>query len=371
MILYLTYNDLPSGIYSGQVIDVIKHLRAQFECNIRLAAFISIRNFRTNKRKIKKELPDAVVLPMFPGVKRWRANTLMLQVICKKLKVEKIIGRSVLATQLALKTKVKKIVYDGRGAIAAEWKEYKVINDKNMLSEILSLEQECILKSNYRISVSNELIKHWREEYSYKSNDHVVIPCTLNNIFEKQLLYSSEIEQARNKLKIKKDEVVLAYSGSLAGWQSFELLSAFIHPILKENEKVKLLFLSNMDSNISKLQDQFPGKIICLHTSPQEIPSLLIAADYGLLIREKSVTNKVASPVKFAEYLSCGLKIILSEELGDYSHFVLKNKVGQLYTDKIVLEQSPLEEKQRLRNLALDQFSKSAYKSSYQKVLSV
>jgi hypothetical protein len=35
-------------------------------------------------------------------------------------------------------------------------------------------------------------------------------------------------------------------------------------------------------------------------------------------------TNKIASPVKFAEYLTCGLNIIISNNLGVYTDFTLK-----------------------------------------------
>ena len=52
--------------------------------------------------------------------------------------------------------------------------------------------------------------------------------------------------------------------------------------------------------------------------------------DYGLIIRDESITNQVSSPVKFAEYLYAGLKIIISSNIGDYSKFVLDNDCGFL-----------------------------------------
>jgi hypothetical protein len=51
-------------------------------------------------------------------------------------------------------------------------------------------------------------------------------------------------------------------------------------------------------------------------------------ADYGILLREKSITNKVASPVKCAKYLSRGLKVLISPEIGDYSDWVKNNDLG-------------------------------------------
>ena len=369
MIFYVTYNDAPSGIYSSQVIDVVKFLSVELNADVKLVSFISIRNYFKNRSKIKKELSQAIVIPMIPGIHRWRCNLIFLYFLCLLFNPNLIIGRSVLATQLALKCKKGKmrIVYDGRGAIAAEWKEYKVVTNSRMLSEIFVLEKEAVLNSDYRIAVSNNLIEYWRQEYGYKSHDHVVIPCTLNKLFENIDLNSEIIANKRKSLNMDNNDIVFVYSGSIAGWQSFDLLYKFISPILKSLPNSKLLFLSDKDSNIVKLEMEFPNRILQTMVSPQRVPEYLMIADYGLLIREQSVTNKVASPVKFPEYLSCGLKIIISEHLGDYSEFVSKTHCGCLDRDFQNKHLSSLsaEERQINQTLALNHFVKLHFLDSY------
>lgn len=54
----------------------------------------------------------------------------------------------------------------------------------------------------------------------------------------------------------------------------------------------------------------------------------LQCCDYGILVREQSETNRVASPTKFAEYLYAGLKVLVSKNLGDFSEFVLEHDCG-------------------------------------------
>jgi hypothetical protein len=61
------------------------------------------------------------------------------------------------------------------------------------------------------------------------------------------------------------------------------------------------------------------------------VKDYLSISDYGILIREYSVTNKVASPTKFAEYLNAGLKVIISPEIGDFSAMVDKYNLGYVY----------------------------------------
>jgi hypothetical protein len=224
MIFYLTVNDLPSGIYSSQVIDVVNFMNTELKADVKLLAFISVRNFKANRKKIKKELSSALVLPMFPGLSRWRLNSFSLYFLCLFCRPKAIIGRSVLATQLAFKTSCSKIIYDGRGAIADEWKEYKVVEDERMRSQIYALEKECVLKSNYRLAVSNQLIKHWQTVFDYKDIRHVVIPCTVNKVFENLEINQNTLAAARKLLGISEEAVVCVYAGSLAGWQSFTLM---------------------------------------------------------------------------------------------------------------------------------------------------
>src|SRR4051812_13983169 len=102
MIIYLTLNDAPGGIFSGQVIDVVKFLTNEFASEIRLVAFVSLRNYRSHRRSILSELPDSIVVPMFPGVRNWRMNRLLFLLICGWLRPRLIIARSVLATCVAM-----------------------------------------------------------------------------------------------------------------------------------------------------------------------------------------------------------------------------------------------------------------------------
>ena len=48
---YLTYNDAPSGVFKGQVADVVRFLNEQFGTSIRLVAFVSLRGFGESKKK--------------------------------------------------------------------------------------------------------------------------------------------------------------------------------------------------------------------------------------------------------------------------------------------------------------------------------
>jgi glycosyltransferase involved in cell wall biosynthesis len=368
--VYLTYADLPSGIFSSQVIDVVKFLNSELKADVKLVSFISLRNFRVNRDKIKKEFPQAIVFAMFPGMHRWRYNQLTLKLALALLKPEKIIGRSVLATQLAFRVKSKntKVIYDGRGAIAAEWHEYKVVGNQNLLNEIENLEKDAVLRSDFKIAVSHQLLKYWEDKFGYKGIDYVIIPCTLNKQFEEVKITAELILEKRKALNLETDDVVFIYAGSVAGWQSFELLNVFVSEILIQSPKNKMLFLSQSNDDIKKLVQKFPDQIICKHLKSADVPYYLIVGDYGLLIREETITNKVASPVKFAEYLACGLKVIISNNLGDYSEIIDNNNyIGTLlYNSKVHFVSVDMNTKNKIRDMALVSYTKTSFVNNYQ-----
>jgi hypothetical protein len=370
MIIYLTYNEQPSGIFSSQVVDVVRFVQDELRTSIKLVAFISLRGYFSNRKKIKSEWPKTMVLPMVPGIKRWRMNRSLLQWIIRRNLPSTVICRSVLATNLAMLTNAKKIVYDGRGAIAEEWNEYNVVNDPNLISQISDLEKNAVLNSHFRIAVSNKLVEHWNEKFGYSKNEHVVIPCTLNKEFEQFTIDKDNISRTRESLGIESYETAFVYSGSLAGWQSFELLHDFLKKVLLEKDR-KMIFFADADPVIEKLEKEFGTKIIRRKLSPREMPGFLAAADHALLIREKSVTNSVASPVKFAEYLRCGLNIIMSQHIGDYSAMLVHNGWGQLNTDTdLRLKRPSLDEKINVSLKAKELFSKRNYINEYKKAIS-
>ena len=367
--IYLTYADQPSGVYSSQVVDVCNFLNDSHNANIRLVSFISLHNFSNNRQKIKREMHSAIVLPMLRRMTSFGFNTLMLFFVLLFLNQRSVIARNVLAAKLALRLKSflkLKVCFDGRGAIAAEWNEYQVVPLQEWKTNIHAWEKSVVLNSDFRIAVSEELVNYWNDRYCYSECKHVVIPCTLNTGFHPEMLKQEEIEKAREKMNFKSDDIVLVYSGSTAGWQSFDLLQGFLQKIINQNENIKVLFLSEKDKNVDQLKTEFPDKIFQTFVKHSEVSEILKSCDIGILIREKSVTNQVASPTKFAEYLSAGLPVIISEGIGDYTSFVRQNNCGWVF-DKTQLQLNRLDisERNRLLQLVIDHFTKNSHNASY------
>lgn len=60
----------------------------------------------------------------------------------------------------------------------------------------------------------------------------------------------------------------------------------------------------------------------------EKIPELLNAADFGMLLMEEGVQNKVRAPIKFSEYMCCGLPVITTDAAGDAKAEMERLEVG-------------------------------------------
>ncbi|HTB07614.1 MAG TPA: glycosyltransferase [Bacteroidia bacterium] len=363
---FLTYNDAPDGIYMSQVIDVCRFWEDTFNEKVYLISIISLRNFSANKKKIKQAWNNSIVIPMFPGIGNWKKTSAILRILAPS-KRDNVIARGVFATLMALECKsFEKVCFDARGAYAAEWEEYLKVFSPEITKNIRDYEKQALLNSYSQIAVSAKLVDYWRNTYGYTKSSYSVIPCTLNSSLN--IRYDlPNANKIRQKLGISTDDTLLVYSGSSAEWQSFKVLEENINKAFAANEKLKILMLGKQGIEKSFSQ-KFPGKVFQKWVEPVDVQKYLQAADYGLLIREDSVTNAVSSPVKFAEYMAAGLPVIISEHIGDYSSFVTEKNCGMLAaeTDWTSLQRISAEEKKRIQTIAEKHFRKSAYKEQYQ-----
>lgn len=371
--IFLTYNDLPGGIYNSQVIDVVNYLnQIQKKQKVKLLALISVRGFFNNRKKIKQQLPGSIVIPMMPKIRFWKLNypTLLLFFLFSKHK--KIMARGPFAAAMALKLKknglVKKVIFDARGAYEAEFNEYYITPDKKIKSQIALIEKQAVLNSDFRLAVSNALVNYWQKNYNYSDNKHVVIPCTLNRLFNFNFPSEKQISEHKVALGFNADDIIIVYSGSSASWQSFKLIDTLLSDILSKQEKVKVLLLTDKINPESSLLKQFTEKVKTNWLNTNEVPAALMACDYGLLYREKSITNKVASPVKFAEYLACGLNVIISNDLGDYSNFTLKHNCGLTNPENHVFKPISYQNKLNNNTLAKKHFLKHVFEEAYKRI---
>ena len=152
---------------------------------------------------------------------------------------------------------------------------------------------------------------------------------------------------------------VLVYSGGIAGWQRIEdIMGLFLH--LKQRiEDLFMLFLTHEPFVLKGMigNRARPDDVLVIQAPHREVSGYLCAADVGVLMREDRLTNHVAAPIKFSEYMCSGLPCIVSDRVGDTAEVIRRGNAG------IVLDSQnrfpTLSEFQGLLSLNREEISKS------------
>jgi hypothetical protein len=375
--IYLTFGDKYSGIYQSQVIDVLKFVNDELGVKSKLIACVPYTIFRSERRIINSNYNNAIVLPMIPSRNHWlffHSLIIIALGFVALVKSTQIVCRNTWSARIGLFLKkiglINWVCYDGRGASYAEWEEYLGQNVSINLEKIREAERQAVINSDYRIGVSEKLISYWNIYYNYdiSNNKHVVIPCAIAKSFE---FFISDKDRNKKRLELgfKKDEIIIAFSGGVDKWQSPELIAKVMENIIENNTKVSFLFLTKKETLNHPAIKPFESYITNMWVKPDEVNIILSIADFALLIRESSITNQVAAPTKFAEYLASGLEVIITNEVGDYSNFVEKNNCGIIYNEeKLILEKR--NSRESLHELCIHNFSKHTFLEKYKLIYS-
>ncbi len=142
-----------------------------------------------------------------------------------------------------------------------------------------------------------------------------VVPCCVSTVVP-----GDRREELRNSWGVGKDEIVVVYSGTTAAYQHLEDLTIpFMKALMEADRKIRPAFFSSQIDKITMML-QNAGldieRVLLKKFRQDEVGSALSACDAGILIRKPTLVNRVANPVKIAEYLAAGLPIIIEKGVG-------------------------------------------------------
>lgn len=186
--------------------------------------------------------------------------------------------------------------------------------------------------------VTQALEDYVRDNYVIKDNFHFYhVPCATNSLcFEKNVYIENRIAY-RKRYNISDDELVFIYSGGVSVWQCVEeTIQLYKQLSVQLNKKTRMLVFSHSFDTIKKLADGDESIQIDSY-GPDELTKALCAGDYAFLLRKDSITNNVAFPNKFLEYVQSGMHIIatpfvyeIAQQIKDYSLGILYNLDGNI-----------------------------------------
>lgn len=365
------------GIINSYVIDKIEYLNKKYGINIQFIALISIRDFFINRKKIKASYPKSLILPHFPKTRFYALNLLFLVPIWLFWGSNKVIAKNIFSAALARSLKkiglVKTLIYDAEGAAYGEKVEFGIGPGLSEES-IKNLEKNAIQNADLIRTVSHKMPHYWNESLGVDKLPYTVIPCTISQNYLTVSLDSESTLAERKKLGFNAEDIIFIYAGSFSPWQGFELIDELFMKLLEKHPQYKLLILSNIFPNEMKCYQSFPECVQVTYVDHAKVPLYLSISDYGLLLRNRYITNKVAAPTKFAEYLACGLKILISPEVGDYTEFVETHDCGLVVNNINTisgLSAPDLHEKKAMQELSLANFTNEAFSKEFRQIITI
>ncbi len=211
---------------------------------------------------------------------------------------------------------------------AARAEEVALSRGKGIKYRLCRLIETYELKKSDRLAGVSHKLKQWVHDITGR-DDLVVIPCC----FDKERFYFDEgaRKRIRQECRFGDDEKIICYSGGLSKWQRVPDILKLCLQISKMHKDFKFLFLTQEIEqlrHIAEANNLSAERYViksCIH---QDVPQYLSAADVGIIMRDDIPANNVASPIKIGEYLICGLPVILTRGIGDYSEALSTAGVG-------------------------------------------
>jgi glycosyltransferase involved in cell wall biosynthesis len=177
-----------------------------------------------------------------------------------------------------------------------------------------------------RIVVSSHLGSYLNEQYGPSTRGTCVIPCLVDaERFSASMTARLEV---RARLGFE-GRVVFLYSGIAARWQCIPETVAFFDRLRCRIPQALLWVLTpDREAFIPHLSGLPPECVRIEYMPHEQLAASIAAADFGLLLRKRCLVNRVASPVKFLEYLASGVPVVIGPEVGDYSEMVRAERFG-------------------------------------------
>lgn len=244
------------------------------------------------------------------------------------------------ATHAALQARARdgrvSVVADCRGLEAPEYLLYQGYHGPEAAPHAVQrtyqnraeAQRAALIGSDAVICVSDAMRKEIALTWQIAMARIGVVPCCADMAAGQRA--ASLRAQTRGSLGVQ-DRFVVAYCGSTAPWQMLRETLAAFREIAAIRGDAHFLAITTDPSGVARTADQCgvaSTQRTVINLPHARVATYLAAADLGLLLRDGSIVNRVASPVKFGEYLACGVPVMITEGIGDYSALVRHQGLG-------------------------------------------
>jgi hypothetical protein len=210
-----------------------------------------------------------------------------------------------------------KLYIDIRGSVKEELEMSSLTNLKKFIKiSYFDKINNFILNKNFKCNVVSLKLEEYISS-KYKIDNISIIPC----IAGKGFFYDENTRlKTRKELNLLANDILLIFSsGASNNWQNNDSVVNLF------SQKYKLLMLTNKKYTEKNVISKF--------VNFNDVPKYLNAADIGIILRDNHIINNVASPIKFSEYVSCGLPVITDGNVNQINDFINNYQCGNIISN--------------------------------------
>lgn len=221
-----------------------------------------------------------------------------------------------------------KFLYDADSVLSEEYADTGHLSRTSRGFKLMANSEAKARRRADRMIVLTEVLK---ERFAPEVRGPIdVIPCCVDTrLFVRT---KSERLARRTALGLSRADKLLIYVGKPGSWYLIDETFEFFREFRKVSSTAKLLIVSQSDH---EAYEEFASRAgltaqdyFIRSASPVEVPHWLSAADAGLSLIRQVDSKKGSSPVKFGEYLACGLPVVVTDGIGDCSSVIRKYDAG-------------------------------------------
>ena len=252
--------------------------------------------------------------------------------ICLKYRPALIHSRTSLPAFMAVCLKLlfrRKFLYDADSVLSDEYADIGHLSTDSNGFKFLRWSEGWARKNADEIIVLTDVLRQiYRNDLGVIQPIDVIPCCVDSSKFE----FSPDARQSiRAELGVG-DEPLLAYVGKVGSWYLVEETFQFFKAFRSKAPGARLLIVSTDQAEVF---DEIADKLgigrelyFVRRSSYEKVREWLSAADVGLALIKQVPSKRGSSPVKLAEYLSCGLPVVITDGIGDCTRVINENQVG-------------------------------------------
>lgn len=222
-----------------------------------------------------------------------------------------------------------KFLYDADSRLSLEYADNGHWSRESLSYRITArVEAQARVNADWIVVLTERLREDFRHELCVQAPVEV-IPCCVDTL---RIQFDASARSVRRRELGLDDEKLLIYVGKLGPRYLVKETFAFLKHARKRFEDVRLLILSSDPREgfdaIAQEAEIGTSSYFVRRAGHDEVPSWLSASDAGIALIRSAECERGSSPIKIGEYLAAGLPVVLTDDIGDFSTLVHRQRIG-------------------------------------------